>query len=780
MQPAWLKAAFLNGRGLSFGYLLLACFLLAVIWTITVTRIRNEKTLAVESSLSDSKNVATIISSNLEEVLSKALLYSRIGKSVLDGDAHASNYLSPLFLGDSAYLRVAIFDANAKLVYSSAHQKEEPEFAQLINAAYVSSLLYSQRQDGMIISPPMKKDGYTWRVPLLIPLKNNKDELRGFFTAILDLGYFLKTYKDVSISSGSRIEILNATGFQLAELSGSTLSGGSNFSGEDYALFLVDNKNDGEIHAVRPGEVEQQIGVQRKLERYPLAIVVSRDPAYVLGRMAQAHHEYLYQAAIISIAVLLFSYGLISIAHRRKRLYEKLLFSEREKSGLIDQLEQEKTRAYQLASHDYLTGIPNRMLFHEIAATELSRARRSRKLYALFFLDLDKFKVINDTLGHAVGDALLQNVAKRLREVLREYDLVARLGGDEFVVLVSEIAAEERIAEIANAMLKAISAPYPDLEGHEVQTTPSIGIALYPRDGQTVDELLTSADAAMYNAKKAGSGAYRFYDASLNASAARGLELLARFRTSLKNDEFCLHYQPKVEMQNFDIIGTEALIRWEHPEHGLIFPNDFIALAEEHDLIIPLGHWIIKTVCRQLAEWKKRGIPLLPVAINVSVKQLQDDLLLETILGALKKYKLPTHLLEIEVTESCFIDDIDSAKEVLEKLRAEGLRIALDDYGTGYSSLSHIKTLPVYALKIDRSFIRDIRNDNSDAMIVASTVSLARNLGLKVIAEGVESKEQLMHLKVIGCDQVQGFYLQRPVSAEHIEPILQKGRFDPL
>ncbi|WP_050476547.1 bifunctional diguanylate cyclase/phosphodiesterase [Herbaspirillum rhizosphaerae] len=780
MRPSWLNTAFQNGRGLSLAYVLLSCFLLIVIWTITFTRIHNERTLAIESSVADSKNVAAIISANLEEVLSKALLYSRIGQSVLDGDAHAASYLSPLFLGDSAYLRVAIFDANANLAYSSARQKDEPEFAQLINAAYVSSLLYSQRQGGMIISPPIKKDGYTWRVPLLIPLKTNKDQLQGFFTAILDLGYFLRTYKDVSISSGSRIEILNSTGFQLAELSGSTLSGGSNFAGEDYALFLVDNKTDDEIHAVRPGEATQQIGVQRKLERYPLAVVVSRDPEYVLGKLTQPHREYRYQAVIISIIVLLFCYALVNIAHRRKRLYEKLLYSEREKSGLIDQLELEKSRAYQLASHDYLTGIPNRMLFHEIAATELSRARRSRKLYALFFLDLDKFKVINDTLGHAVGDALLQNVAKRLRSVLREYDLVARLGGDEFVVLVSEIAAEERVAEIAGTLLAAISAPYPDLEGHEVQTTPSIGIALYPRDGQTVDELLTSADTAMYTAKKAGSGAYRFYDASLNASAARGLELLARFRQALKTDEFCLHYQPKVGMQNFDIVGMEALIRWEHPEHGLIFPNDFIPLAEDHDLIIPLGHWIIKEVCRQLAEWRKRGITLLPVAVNVSVKQLQDELLLETILGALKKYKLAPYLLEIEVTESCFIDDMEAAKNVLEKLRDEGLRISLDDYGTGYSSLSHIKTLPVYALKIDRSFIRDIRNDNSDAMIVASTVSLARNLGLKVIAEGVESKEQLMHLKVIGCDEVQGFYLQRPVSAEQIEPILQKGKFDPL
>jgi diguanylate cyclase (GGDEF)-like protein len=441
---------------------------------------------------------------------------------------------------------------------------------------------------------------------------------------------------------------------------------------------------------------------------------------------------------------------------------------------------QAEERAHGLATRDPLTGLYNRRSLMERLEQAITRANRASGSLALLFLDMDRFKTVNDTLGHDVGDALLIEVANRITGAVRESDVVARLGGDEFVVLVSEIAAEERVAQIARELIAAISAPYPDLEGHEVMTTTSIGIALYPRDGQSVDQLLTSADAAMYTAKKAGSGAYRFYDASLNASAARGLELLARFRQAIRNDEFCLHYQPKVEMHDFDIVGMEALIRWEHPEHGLIFPNDFIALAEDHDLIIPLGHWVIKAVCRQLADWKKRGLQVVPVAINVSVKQLQDELLLETILDALKKYKLPPFLLEIEVTESCFIDDIDSAKAVLEKLRAEGLRISLDDYGTGYAGLSHIKTLPVYALKIDRSFIRDIRNDNSDAMIVASTVSLARNLGLKVIAEGVESKEQLMHLKVIGCNEVQGFYLQRPVSAEQIEPVLQKGRFDPL
>jgi diguanylate cyclase (GGDEF)-like protein len=763
---------------MSVGLVLLSACVLVMLWYLTITRIENEKRLAIASSIADSKNVAAIVSANLDEVLGKTLLYSRIGQAMLGGDRSSSSYLNPLFNGDSAYLRVAMFDAGGRLVYSSARQQEEPELAKLINAGYMSSLTAGRNQNPMIINPPNSRDGYSWRVPLLIPLQNGRGELQGFFTAILDLGYFLKTYQEVSVAGASRIEILNAAGLQLAELSGGILSGGSNYAGQAYALFLLAGKGDGLIHALRPGDEVQHVGVQRRLVHYPLAVVVSRDPEQLLGKLRPAHRQYYVQAVAISVAIMLLTAGLINLAHRRRFLYEKLLYSEREKSGLINQLEQEKSRAYQLASHDYLTGIPNRMLFYELASTELSRAKRSRNLYALFFLDLDKFKLINDTQGHAVGDALLQEVARRLRAALREYDLVARLGGDEFVVMVSEIRNEESVAEIADKLVESIRAPYPDLLGCYVETAPSIGIALYPRDGQSIEELMTNADSAMYTAKTSGSGLYRFYDASLNAIAVRGLELLGRFRQALKDDEFCLHYQPKVELQQFRVTGMEALIRWQHPEHGLIFPGEFIGLAEAHDMVVPLGHWIIEAVCRQLAQWRDKGLPLVPVAINVSAKQLRDESLSEIVRESLRRHRLTPDLLDIEVTESCFIEDVETARRTLEKLRSEGLKIYLDDYGTGYSGLSHIKTLPVYALKIDRSFISDIRNDNSDGMIVASTVTLARNLGLKVVAEGVETKEQLMHLKVMGCDQVQGFYLQRPVPADQLEAILQKGRFE--
>ncbi len=777
-EPQGLLTRLLAGRGVSAGMVLLAAGALSLLWYFTLIRIENEKQLAIAGSVADSRNVAAIVSANLDEVLGKTLLYSRIGQSMLNGEQSSSAYFNPLFNGDSAYLRVAMFDARGRLVYSSARQKSEPELSRLINAGFMSTLTSTGEQNQMIIKPPLNRDGYSWRVPLLIPLQDGKGSLQGFFAAILDLGYFLKTYEEVSVDGASRIEIINTAGLQLAELAGGILSGGSNYAGQEYATFLLTGKGDGLIHALRPGDAAQHVGVQRRLAHYPLAVVVSRDQQVLLGKLWPAHRQYYLQAILISLLVVVLSGGLIAMAHRRRFLYEQLLYSEREKSGLIQQLEQEKSRAYQLASHDYLTGIPNRMLFYELAATELSRARRSRNLYALFFLDLDKFKLINDTLGHAVGDALLQEVARRLRAAVREYDLVARLGGDEFVVLVSEIRSEEVVAEIADKLVETLRAPYPDLLGCDVETAPSIGIALYPRDGQSITTLMTNADSAMYTAKSAGSGLYRFYDASLNAIAVRGLELLGRFRQALKENEFCLHYQPKVALQDYRVVGMEALIRWQHPEHGLIFPGELIGLAETHDLVQPLGHWIIEAVCRQLSQWRADGLPLVPVAINVSAKQLNDERLIATVRESLQRHQLSAHWLEIEVTESCFITDLEQARQTLEKLRDEGLRIYLDDYGTGYSSLSHIKALPVYALKIDRSFVRDIRNDNSDGMIVASTVTLARNLGLKVVAEGVETREQLMHLKLMGCDEVQGFYLQRPVAPAQLVPLLQKGSFD--
>ena len=758
------------------GTVFLALAMLAIIWWGTWVRVAHEKAITVENSIADSKNIAAIVASNLNEVMGRATRYSQIARSMMEGDPSAGLQLNPTRDGDRAYLRIAVFDEHGNLIQSSANRTSEPELMRLVLMAK-SNTFGTIQDDQLIVGKPSRDDNSTWRVPILIPFTSSVQG-RGFFAAIIDLGYFLQLYKDVNLGDTGRIEILTHDGYQLAELNGAILSGGIDFSSSEYGKFL-EHAEDGVIDVVRPDVSLEDIGVLRRLHNYPLFVVVTHDQNYLMRGLADRHQEYIWRAIAVSIAIVFLLCGLLVVADRQRRLYNVLTASEQEKLNLISQLEQENNRALLLASHDYLTGIPNRRLFYEMATTELARAKRSRKLYALFFLDLDKFKLINDTLGHAVGDLLLQGVARRLRESLREYDLLARLGGDEFVMLVSEMASESDIAKIAAKLVEVVSVPFLDLDGNDIDVSPSIGIALYPRDGQDVETLLTHADFAMYSAKSAGAATYRFFDTSLNASSAREAELLSRFKRAIRDDEFCLHYQPRVELQEFAVVGLEALIRWTHPEHGLIFPNDFISLAENNDLIVPLGRWVVDAACRQLAAWRAQGLPMVPVAINVSSRQLKDNALLETIMTTLAKYQISPDLLEIEVTESCFIEDFDTANLVLQQLQENGIKIALDDYGTGFSGLKNLKSLPIYAIKIDRSFIRDIRNDNSDAVIVASTISLAHNLGLQVVAEGVESKEQLVHLKTAGCDQVQGFYFQRPVAAPEIGVLLERGKFTP-
>lgn len=568
-----------------------------------------------------------------------------------------------------------------------------------------------------------------------------------------DLSFFLRPYRDISSKARDRIEISSRQGELLAAM-------------ENGVPTMAPQGSD--VSRMPP------LLEHRLIVRHGLLVRVSQDQTLVLATLAGMRRRHLTQAGLLSLALLALG-GAILLAARRRLQWQRRQ-SEGEQITLSLQLAQEKSRADQLAAHDALTGVASRRRFYESAGGKLLHARRSRNHYALLYLDIDRFRQVNERLGYLAGDALLHALAQRLQQVLREYDVLARLGGDEFVVLLSEVASEERVAAIAAAVLAALRQPFTSIAGHEITATASIGIALYPRDGQSVDALLSSADSALSAAKTGGRDGFRFHDMALNLSSARSLELQGRFAAAMRDDEFCFHYQGKFDTAQLHIAGLEALLRWDHPHHGLIFPNEFIGLAEESDAIVALGNWSINAVCRQLSQWRQAGLPLSPVAINISAKQLRDPQLPETVKRALERYAITPGLLELEVTESCFIDDISQAKNVLRRLRALGLTISLDDYGTGYSGLSHIKMLPIHTLKIDRSFIRDIAIDRNDAMIVASTIALARGLGLQVVAEGVESGEQLAHLRRLGCQQVQGFYLHRPAPPAAITTLLAEGR----
>lgn len=436
---------------------------------------------------------------------------------------------------------------------------------------------------------------------------------------------------------------------------------------------------------------------------------------------------------------------------------------------------------YHMAHYDALTGIPNRLLLKDRLQQSLARAERQNSFIAVLFIDLDRFKYVNDSLGHVIGDLLLCEVAQRLSRNLRSEDTISRLGGDEFVIVISQF---ENIKEslsittkIANKILAEFSMPF-NINNREIFSTASIGIACYPSDGQTTDELIKNSDSAMYHAKSKGKNNYQFYSKILNDVALERLEMENNLRYALERGEFELYYQPKVETRSKRICGAEALLRWNHPQKGRVSPGQFIPLCEEVGLIIPISEWIIHTACMQAKHWQDRGFLSLTVAVNLSPLQFRQPDLIQKVKNIIDEIGMTANRLEFEITESTAMEDIDEAIATMDIFKRMGIFFSIDDFGTGYSSLSYLKRFPVNTLKIDQSFIRNIHINFEDAAIVKSIVTLAHSLKFAVIAEGVETKEQFDFLKDIGCDEIQGYLFSPPVSVDEFTNLLSHNKFD--
>ncbi|NMM20599.1 MAG: EAL domain-containing protein [Rhodoferax sp.] len=435
--------------------------------------------------------------------------------------------------------------------------------------------------------------------------------------------------------------------------------------------------------------------------------------------------------------------------------------------------EQKEAEAHiqHLAHFDALTGLPNRLLLNDRCQHALSVAQRGQQPVALIFLDLDHFKNINDSLGHRVGDEVLVELATRLKATVREQDTVSRLGGDEFILLLPDTDAVGA-ASVAKKLLQAALMPI-QIEQHELTVTPSIGIALYPKDGTDLDTLSRCADAAMYRAKGEGRNSYRFYTPEIQAHSDRTLLLDNALRRALARDQLELHYQPQISMATGQTVGAEALLRWHHPELGDVSPTEFIPISESSGLILPIGEWVIRTAVKQLAAWIERGMAPITIAVNLSAVQFRHADLPKLISTILADAALAPQLLELELTEGVAMTHPQGAIAVMDDLHLRGVRMSIDDFGTGYSSLSYLKRFQVYKLKIDQSFVRDITEDPDDKAIVGAIISMANSLGLKTIAEGVETEGQLEFLRTRGCDEVQGYYLSRPLPAEAFEHFVQ-------
>ena len=423
-----------------------------------------------------------------------------------------------------------------------------------------------------------------------------------------------------------------------------------------------------------------------------------------------------------------------------------------------------EARIQHMAHHDFLTGLPNRFLLTDRFKQVAAAAERNDTRYALLFIDLDRFKNVNDTLGHSIGDQLLRDVASRLGSIVRGTDTLSRQGGDEFLVLLGEVETPEAAAIVARKLMQVLGEPFL-LDGHPITVTPSIGIAVSPEDGTDLDSLLKHADLAMYDAKQQGRNNYQFFRREMNARSLELLLMESDLRQALRKSEFELHYQPQISVSSGQPQGLEALLRWRHPERGLVSPADFIPMAEETGLILPIGQWVLNTACQQLANWRTNGWPELRVAVNLSAAQFRQQDLLTQVEAALAAANLPADALELEVTESILMIDAEGTAKMLNALNAMGVALAIDDFGTGYSSLAYLKRFSVSTLKVDRSFVNGIGIDGEDAAICSAIIGLARSLRLDVVAEGVETQAQYDWLAKAGCHIIQGYFTGRPAPA---------------
>jgi diguanylate cyclase (GGDEF)-like protein len=541
-------------------------------------------------------------------------------------------------------------------------------------------------------------------------------------------------------AGGSRVELAHAPKLQTAL----ALLGRD---GYDAALVALDAARDGDASPVRR---------IRELSAIPiLGLARGRDAGPVLEALRAGAHDCLLRDECTAPVLV------------------RALLHAVERRQLLDQLEGAQTRERYLATHDATTGLPNRFLFEDELRRSLLWGTRNRRPVAVLFVGLDRFGQVNDSLGHGAGDELLAQVGARLRGALRKSDGVARLGGDEFVVLVDDISRGQDASRVARELRDAVAASY-RVSGREFWVTPSIGIAVFPRDGSDPEALIRNAHAAMREAKGRGGDASCFFSASMDETNRKRLQLETRLRRALERDELELHYQPKVEIESGRITGAEALLRWTDPELGPVEPKAVIPIAEETGLISAIGEWSLRTACAQNVEWLRAGLGRLRVSVNLSARQIADDGLREMVVRALWDTGLEPSQLELEITESSLMQNEEVAVRLLEDLKRVGVAVSLDDFGTGFSSLSYLKRFPVDILKIDQSFVRDIALDADDAAIVGAIISIAQNLELGVIAEGVETEQQRAFLRARGCPEMQGFLMSPAIPAADFSELLRK------
>jgi len=604
-------------------------------------------------------------------------------------------------------------------------------------------------------------------------------ELEGKRIAVMRNNIHEKAFRDLAEKFGVKLELIEYNNFNdvmQSVHSGETDAGVANrlygaLNANSYQLVetgIVFNPIN--IHFASPHA--EHSALLETIDQQLNALKVDKDSAYYsalnhwMNQAPTIHFpKWLIWLALGLFGIVLLMIGITVLLRRQVASRTRDLQAE------VDERCKTQERLDRLAYYDSLTGLPNRVSFSENLKVAIASARRRKYKVAILFIDLDRFKTINDSLGHDAGDQLILHVAKRLQCCLRDEDNINRFGGDEFVAILPGIDNISDVNIVAERMLKCMSQKI-DIGITQIYSTVSIGIALFPDDDENREGLLKNADVAMYHAKEKGGNNYQFYNAEFTQKVRNRLSLENRLRRALEQEEFQLHYQPIYNLDTHKPVGVEALIRWQDPEHGMISPDDFIPLAEETGLIVPIGEWVLEQACAQVRQWEVQGLGKLRLAINVSSKQFEHNQILSTVIAALQHASLDPKQLELEITERMFLNQSEQVVNVFDQLKSEGVGLSIDDFGTGYSSLSYLKQLPIDTLKIDRSFVQNIPKDKDDIQITSTIISMAHGLGLDVVAEGIETEQQLSFLKELGCGRGQGYYLARPQNAEDVFQLL--------
>lgn len=737
----------------------IAVLMLAIIWSATWDLIKTEYRTAERTAVSSIGELADTYEARAVRALreiDQTLKLVKYAYELKDKQAVLQELKARELLPPELLFTITIADRKGDVVASTRPSAR----------TNVADQNYFQRQrqtDNLLVNCQQQISGARqWELLFSRRLNAADGSFAGVVMVSVDAAYFVSGYETSNLGEHGLLGFISPDGVFLARRSGETIAVGDLAT---YAeLTLAENGGEKEVTLTTSAwdGVRRYFKIHR-LYGFPLNVVVGLSEDERMVSASRNRYTYLLRASAGSVLLIL----IIALLGRLSRQLE--LSRQRE----VEEQVAHTKRVEYLAFHDGLTGLPNRSLFSQLLGQSINQAHRYNRQLVVLFLDIDRFKHINDTLGHEAGDQLLQGVATRLKACLRDSDTVARLGGDEFVVLLPELDEEQYATSVAQKILSTVARPFVLLDNQGFRVTASIGISTYPQDGLDEQTLIKNADTAMYQAKQEGKNNFQFYSEKQNANSLERLTLESGLRQALERSEFQLHYQAKREIRSGRITGMEALLRWQHPDLGSVAPMRFIPVAEETGLILPIGKWVLKTACLQNVAWQKQGLPRLNMAVNLTARQFFDENLLADLMAILADTGMDAHLLELEISESLLLLDVKKTLRILTGLKDLGIRIAIDDFGIGYSSLSTLKQFPLDTIKIDRSFIRDVASVAEDKSLTKAILKLGRTLSLTVIAQGVETKEQADFLRPSACDEFQGFYFNKPIPADQMTELLR-------